>query len=106
MSCAAREPLRSTPLRAAATIDLERADHLAVLLVDFEDADLGAHGGDDVEQDGAGGVEAERVEDKVRVGEQQSGAEEECGRAHVAGDGRVDRVERLAAGDAEAASRG
>ncbi len=62
---------------------------------------LRAEGGDDVEQGGAGGVHAERVEDEVGVREEQRGAEEEGGGGEVAGDGGVDGVELLAAGDGE-----
>ena len=65
------------------------------------DLDAAAEGGDDVEQGGAGGVHAERVEDEVGVGEEKSGAEEECGGGDVSGDGGVDGVEALAAGDGE-----
>ena len=84
-------------------IDLDGADELAVALFDGEDFDAAAEGGDDVEQGGAGGVHAERVEDEVGVGEEERGAEEEGGGGDVAGDGGVDGVEALAAGDGEAA---
>src|ERR1700678_4281914 len=57
--------------------------------------------GVEVEQRGAGGVHAERVEDEVRVGEEQGGAEEEGGGGDVAGDGGIDGFEALVAGDAQ-----
>ena len=79
-------------------VDLDGADEFAVVLFDVEDFDLAAEGGEDVEQRGAGGVQAERVEDEVGVGEEQGGAEEECGGGDVAGDGGVDGLEVLPPG--------
>jgi hypothetical protein len=83
------------------TVYLQAADQFAVLLFDGEDLDAAAEGGDDVEQRGAGGVHAEGVEDEVGVGEEQRGAEEECGGRDVAGYGGVDGCEALAAEDGE-----
>ena len=101
-----RAAMMSAPLRPpGATLTWMVPISLAVVLFDGEDAELGAEQGEDVEQRGAGGVHAERVEDEVGVGEEQRGAEEEGGRGDVAGNGGVDGVELLAAGDAEAVCR-
>ena len=83
------------------TVDLDGADELAVMLFDGDDLDAAAERGDDVEQGGAGGVHAERVEDEVGVWEEKRGAEEEGGGGDVSGDGGVDGMEALAAGDGE-----
>ena len=72
-----------------------------MVLFDVEDADLCTEGGDDIEQGGARGIHAERVEDELRVGKEEGGGEEEGGGGEVAGDGGVDGVEFLAALDAE-----
>ena len=88
--------------RGGGAIDLDCADELAVAILDGENFDAAAEGGDDVEQGGAGGVHAERVEDEVGVGEEKRGAEEEGGGGDVSGNGGVDGMEALAAGDGEA----
>ena len=81
---------------------LDRADELAVKLLDREDANLQAEGGDDVEEDGPGGVHAEGVEHQVALRKEEGGGEEEGGGGEVAGDGEFgDGVEVLGAGDAE-----
>ena len=70
-----------------------------MFVFEIEHADVRAECGEHVEQRGAGGVEAERVEDEVGTGEERGGAEEEGGRGHVTGDGGFDGVQVLAAGD-------
>ncbi len=89
--------------RGGFAVDLEGADEFAVVLFDGEDLDAAAERGDDVEQRGAGWVQAERVEDEVGVREEERRGEEEGGGGDVAGHGGVDGVELLAAGDAELA---
>ena len=71
MSCAVRGPLmiKGAVVGGWRGVDLDGADELAVAIFDGEDLDAAAEGGDDVEQGGAGGVHAERVEDEVGVGE-------------------------------------
>ena len=96
-------PMTKGAVAGEAAVDLDGADEFAVVLFDGEDLDAAAEGGDDVEQGGAGGVHAERVEDEVGVGEEERGAEEEGGGGDVSGNGGVDGVEVLAAGDGERA---
>ncbi len=66
-----------------------------MLVFEVENGDLDAERGQDVEERGAGRVEAQRIEQKLRAGEERGGAEEECGGGDVAGDGGFDGVEGL-----------
>ena len=81
--------------------NLHDADQFGVLLFEIEDGDVRAECGEDVEQRGAGRVEADGVENEAGAGEERGGAEEECGGGQVARDGGVDGVERLRAGDGD-----
>ena len=102
MSCAESAPEMVVPVRPCGRrVDLDGADQLAVFVFEVEDADVRAERGEDVEQRGAGGVEAELVEDEVGAGEERGGAEEEGGGGDVTGDGGFDGVELLAAGDGD-----
>ena len=82
-------------------VDLDGANELVIFGFEVEDADVGAERGEDVEERGAGGVEAEVVEDEVRAREESGGAQEEGGGGDVAGDGGFDGVELLAPGDGD-----
>jgi hypothetical protein len=81
------------------SVDLNHAHQLAVFIFEIEDADVGAEGGEDVEQRSASGIEAKRVEDEVGAGEERGRAEEKGRGGNVAGDGGFDGVELLAAGN-------
>ncbi len=78
-------------------LNLEGSNEFAVGGFDVERPDFGSEGRHDVEQGGAGGVEADGVEDQVGIGEEERRAEEEGGGAQVAGDGEVGGGEGLAA---------
>ena len=68
---------------------------------ELQDGDAGSEGGEDVEERGARGVEADAVEDEAGVGKERGGAEEECGGRNIAGDRGFDGVEFLRAGDGD-----
>src|SRR5260370_33410313 len=71
------------------------------MLLNIEDLDLATEREDHVEQRGARWVHADGVEDEVRVREEQGRAEKEGGGGEIAGNGCIDALERLAAGDAQ-----
>ena len=68
---------------------------------DVKDFDFCAEGGEEVEECGAGGVEAEVIDDERGAGEDGGGGEEKCCGGDVAGDFRFDGVELLGAGDGD-----
>lgn len=81
--------------------DLYGADEFGVGFLNLQHGDARAQGGEDIEERGARGVEADAVEDEAGVREERGGAEEEGGGRDVAGDGGLDGVQRLRSGDGD-----
>ena len=82
---------------AAPAIHLDRSDHFAVLVVDLQHLHRASHRGHNVQQGSAGRVQTQRVQHKIAVFVQQSRAEEERRRRHIAWDCRVDALQHLSA---------
>jgi hypothetical protein len=79
------------------------AHGLAVPHGDVEDFHLDAHGDEEVDERGAGRVQAHAVEDQVRAGHDRRGHQEEGRGAQVAGHGEFARLQPRAAVDADPA---
>ena len=75
-----------------------------MFLFQIQHGDVRAQRGEDIEQRGARGIEADGIEHQGRAGEESGGTEEECRRGDVAGNGGFDGVKFLRAGDGDGIS--
>ena len=79
--------------------NLHRAHQLRVLLLEIQNRNVRAQRGQHVKQRGARGIQPHRIQNQIGTGKHERRAEEKCRRRKVAGNSRIDRVQRLRAGD-------